>query len=40
MREEHRKLLMIERDPGALLRRIRDFEPGAAPPKWIDREET
>jgi len=40
LREEHRKLLMIERDPGALLQRIRDFEPDAALPKWIDREET
>jgi uncharacterized protein (TIGR00730 family) len=40
LREEHRKLLMIERDQAALLRRIREFEPGAAPPKWIDREET
>ena len=40
LREEHRELLMIERDPGALLQRIRDFEPDAALPKWIDREET
>ena len=40
VREEHRKLLMIERDPGAVLDRIRAFEPDAALPKWIDREET
>ena len=40
VREEHRKLLMIERDPSALLQRIRAFEPDAALPKWIDREET
>jgi uncharacterized protein (TIGR00730 family) len=40
VREEHRKLLMIERDPAALLCRMRDFEPDASSPKWIDREET
>jgi uncharacterized protein (TIGR00730 family) len=40
LREEHRELLMIERDPSALLQRIRAFEPDAALPKWIDREET
>jgi uncharacterized protein (TIGR00730 family) len=40
LREEHRELLMIEGDPGALLRRMREFEPDAARPKWIDREET
>ena len=31
---------MIERDPGAVLDRICAFEPDAALPKWIDREET
>jgi uncharacterized protein (TIGR00730 family) len=40
VREEHRKLLVIERDPAAVVRGIRDFEPDATPPKWIDREET
>jgi uncharacterized protein (TIGR00730 family) len=40
LREEHRELLMIERDPGALLDRIRNFNPDVAVPKWIDREET
>jgi uncharacterized protein (TIGR00730 family) len=40
LREEHRELLMIERDPGALLDRIRNFDPDVSVPKWIDREET
>jgi uncharacterized protein (TIGR00730 family) len=40
VREEHRELLMIERDPVALLERIRAYEPDANLPKWIDREET
>ena len=40
VRKEHRELLLIERDPAALLQRIRDFNPDATPPKWIDREET
>jgi uncharacterized protein (TIGR00730 family) len=38
--EEHRAMLMIERDPRALLERMRRFEPEAVSPKWIDREET
>jgi uncharacterized protein (TIGR00730 family) len=40
LREEHREMLMVEREPGALLERLREFEPDAALPKWIDREET
>jgi uncharacterized protein (TIGR00730 family) len=40
VREEHRELLMIESDPGALLERIRVYEPDANLPKWIDRGET
>jgi uncharacterized protein (TIGR00730 family) len=40
LRQEHRDLLMVETDPGTLLQRIREFEPDAALPKWIDREET
>jgi uncharacterized protein (TIGR00730 family) len=40
LREEHRELLMIERDPTALLERLRSFNPDVAVPKWIDREET
>jgi uncharacterized protein (TIGR00730 family) len=40
LREEHRELLIIERDAAELLDRIRDFQPETAVPKWIDREET
>jgi len=40
LREEHRAMLMVERDPRALIDRLRDFQPAAARPKWIDREET
>jgi uncharacterized protein (TIGR00730 family) len=38
--ERHRAMLMVEREPGALLERMRSFEPGAVEPKWIDREES
>jgi len=40
LREEHREMLMVERAPGDLIERLRAFEPDAALPKWIDREET
>ena len=40
LREETRELLMVEREPAALLDRLRDFEPEAVVPKWIDREQT
>jgi uncharacterized protein (TIGR00730 family) len=40
LRDEHRELLLIDRDPAALLQRIRDFQPDTAVPKWIDRGET
>jgi uncharacterized protein (TIGR00730 family) len=40
LREEHREMLMVESEPGALVERLREFEPDAALPKWIDREET
>jgi uncharacterized protein (TIGR00730 family) len=40
LREEHRAMLIVEREPRALIDRLRDFEPTAARPKWIDREET
>ena len=40
LREEHREMLMVEREPQALIERLRDFEPDALLPKWIDREET
>jgi uncharacterized protein (TIGR00730 family) len=40
LRAEHRSMLIVERDPRALLDRLRRFEPEAVTPKWIDREET
>ena len=40
LREEHRDMLMVERDPRALIERLREFEPDAVLPKWIDRGET
>ena len=35
--EEHRALLVVERDPRRLIERLRAFEPAAVAPKWIDR---
>jgi uncharacterized protein (TIGR00730 family) len=40
LREDHRTMLMVEREPRALIERLRRFEPGAIVPKWIDRGET
>jgi uncharacterized protein (TIGR00730 family) len=40
LREEHREMLMVDSEPRALIERLREFEPDAALPKWIDREET
>jgi uncharacterized protein (TIGR00730 family) len=40
LREEHREMLMVESRPGAVIERLRGFEPDSALPKWIDREET
>jgi uncharacterized protein (TIGR00730 family) len=40
VRAEHRAALMVEREPARLLERLRDFEPEAVTPKWIDREST
>jgi uncharacterized protein (TIGR00730 family) len=40
LRAEHRSMLIVERDPRALLDRLERFEPEAVTPKWIDREET
>jgi uncharacterized protein (TIGR00730 family) len=40
LRAESRAMLVVERDPRTLLRRLHDFEPGAVPPKWIDRDQT
>jgi len=40
LREEHRAMLIVERDPRVLIDRLRTFEPAAVRPKWIEREET
>jgi predicted Rossmann-fold nucleotide-binding protein len=40
VRQEHRDMLLVEREPPALLERLRAFQPDAVLPKWIDREET
>jgi uncharacterized protein (TIGR00730 family) len=40
LREDHRAMLIVERDVRTLLERMRHFEPEAVTPKWIDREET
>jgi uncharacterized protein (TIGR00730 family) len=40
LREEHRAMLIVEREPRALLDRLDRFEPPAFQPRWIDREET
>jgi hypothetical protein len=40
VRERHRDLLMVERDPALLLRRLREWRPGQVEPKWIDAAET
>jgi uncharacterized protein (TIGR00730 family) len=39
LREEHRGMLIVEREPRALIERLAEFEPRAVTPKWIDREE-
>jgi uncharacterized protein (TIGR00730 family) len=38
--EEHRAMLLVERDPRTLVDRLREFEPETVQPKWIDRGET
>jgi uncharacterized protein (TIGR00730 family) len=38
--EQHRAMLIVEREPRALLDRVRAWEPAAVQPKWIDREQT
>jgi uncharacterized protein (TIGR00730 family) len=40
LREDHREMLIVEREPRTLIERLRRFEPAAIVPKWIDREET
>ena len=38
--EQHRAMLIVEREPSALLDRLRAWEPATIEPKWLDREET
>jgi uncharacterized protein (TIGR00730 family) len=40
VREDHREMLIVERDQRLLIERLRHFEPAAVVPKWIDRGET
>jgi uncharacterized protein (TIGR00730 family) len=40
LRQEHREMLLVEREPQAVIERLRGFESDAVLPKWIDREET
>jgi uncharacterized protein (TIGR00730 family) len=40
LRVEHFEVLMVEREPEALIERLHTFAPDAVLPKWIDREET
>jgi uncharacterized protein (TIGR00730 family) len=40
LREDHREMLIVERDPRRLIERLMRFEPAAIVPKWIDREQT
>jgi uncharacterized protein (TIGR00730 family) len=37
--EDHRSTLIVERDPAALLERLKRYEPRATTSKWIAREE-
>jgi uncharacterized protein (TIGR00730 family) len=37
---QNRAMLIVEREPRALLDRVRRYEPSAVQPKWVDREET
>jgi uncharacterized protein (TIGR00730 family) len=40
LRDDHRDMLIVAREPRTLIERLRRFEPAAIVPKWIDREET
>ena len=37
VREQNRDMLLVDDDPSRLLGRLREFDPGAMQPKWIDR---
>ncbi|MGH2745107.1 MAG: TIGR00730 family Rossman fold protein [Thermoleophilaceae bacterium] len=40
LRRDHRSMLIVEAEAGALLERLESFEPEAVQSKWIDREGT
>ena len=40
VREQNRAMLLTDEDPKRLIARLRDFDPEAMQPKWIDRAET
>jgi predicted Rossmann-fold nucleotide-binding protein len=40
VREQNRAMLLVDDDPVALIGRLRDYDPGAMQPKWIDRTDT
>ena len=40
LRVEHLEVLMVETEAGALIERLREYEPDSMQPKWIDRGET
>jgi uncharacterized protein (TIGR00730 family) len=40
LKPEHREMLFIEREPAALLMRLKAFQPQLATAKWIDKQET
>jgi uncharacterized protein (TIGR00730 family) len=40
LNEGTRALLMVEREPAALVERLRSFRPDTPVPKWIDRGQT
>jgi uncharacterized protein (TIGR00730 family) len=37
VREQNRDMLLVDDDPSRLLGQLREFDPGAMQPKWIDR---
>jgi len=40
VREQHRRMLIVETEPHTMLERLRAFEPASAQARWIDRGET
>ena len=40
VREQNRAMLLVDDDPVELIGRLRDYDPDAMQPKWIDRTDT